>query len=509
MNSWHPLHFLAQNLPVESAVLENPTWKRFQREVDRGGYDVVAITFTLSFAKKLLDMVTWLRAAHPEIEIIIGGYGTALFSEAYGIEEEIRSKVNAICFGEGLAFMRDYLAKRWGVATVLPMRQELVPTKASLFRTHLPVYRQLNFVKSLGCWNSCSFCATSSHFGHKKVEVASMQELYEAIRQMSAKYPSIQSAVVYDENFLDKREQVLELSRLLEQDKRLHARPLCLTVFSSVSTIAKYSVEELLRCCIGTIFVGVESFCGDIISNEALGKRRGEDVAALFERLHQSGINTIGSMVIGWDGHDKENVHAEMEKFVALNPTLYQVVPLHAIPGTPLWQKLKRERRIIEDYKYEEDGVCNGNFRYQSFTHREIEGEVFTTYARLVEEGGPWPFRIFANLLAGYHTLSQSDDELLRLRAQGFGKMMRVSFPLAFASGLVFFGRAFRARWRRAMALYARVSPSWFVCGALLGAVALPLMALYSLSGIAMFHLRRDGDQPDTIYRTYPSVAAS
>ncbi|MBN2545570.1 MAG: hypothetical protein JXB50_07225 [Spirochaetes bacterium] len=47
MNSWHPLHFLEQNLPLASAVLENPTRNRFKRELINGNYNIIAMTFTV------------------------------------------------------------------------------------------------------------------------------------------------------------------------------------------------------------------------------------------------------------------------------------------------------------------------------------------------------------------------------------------------------------------------------------------------------------------------------
>ena len=66
--SWYSLHFLAQNLPVPSVVLENPTMRRFQEEVEGGGYQVVAIGFTVITTARVLEMVSWLKRARPEIE---------------------------------------------------------------------------------------------------------------------------------------------------------------------------------------------------------------------------------------------------------------------------------------------------------------------------------------------------------------------------------------------------------------------------------------------------------
>src|SRR5665811_552727 len=55
--SWHSLHFMAQNIPVSSVVLENPSMKAFQKEINKGEYEIVAIGFTILLTKKVLEMV--------------------------------------------------------------------------------------------------------------------------------------------------------------------------------------------------------------------------------------------------------------------------------------------------------------------------------------------------------------------------------------------------------------------------------------------------------------------
>lgn len=502
-HSWHPLHYLAQNLPVPSVVLENATWKRFTAEVRGGAYDVVALTFTVLHARKVLEMVRWLRQEQPAVELILGGYGTVIFSEDLGIEREIERSVDHICRGEGLSFMRRYLAERWDVHEVLPLQQHLVPSRNSLFRSRLTLYRQITFVSALGCENACVFCSTSGHYGHTKTSIARGRELYQLIREEARAFPDVQSAVVYDENFLEDREPVLELMRCMEQDRELQERPFLLTVFASVRAISRFSVEELVRCGIGTIFIGVESFRSEILRGEQLDKRGGHDISTLFAELNDAGINTLGSMVIGWDGHTPENVGRELDAFVALNPTFYQVVPLHPIPATPLWRRIRAEGRLIEGYRYEEDGVARSNFRYRHFDHAQIDALVFATYSRLVEEGGPWPFRLFENLRRGARNLAAHAVPAMAVRGRAYHRMARTVLPLAVLSGLLFRGSGFRARWRRVMGDLWRERPVGFVQGLLVAAVLLPVLGLLHLWGALRFHLSPHGDQPERCRRVY------
>jgi len=94
--SWHALHFIAQNLPVESTVLENPSPRSFKSEVRKGNYQIVAISFNFLLSDKVLEMAEWLKSEFPHITLIIGGYGTALFKEDFPLGEKLKKTVDHI-----------------------------------------------------------------------------------------------------------------------------------------------------------------------------------------------------------------------------------------------------------------------------------------------------------------------------------------------------------------------------------------------------------------------------
>ena len=171
--SWYSLHFLAQNLAIPSVVLENPSMRQFQHEVSRYNYQVVALGFTVITAARILAMVHWLKKNYPAIDIILGGYGTAVFRDPDATAARLQAEVDYICFGEGLEFMRKYLDERWGIRQNLPLRQDFIPMEHCFFRTSLPIFTQLVFLGSLGCTFGCSFCATSSQFDRRRILIAS------------------------------------------------------------------------------------------------------------------------------------------------------------------------------------------------------------------------------------------------------------------------------------------------------------------------------------------------
>jgi radical SAM superfamily enzyme YgiQ (UPF0313 family) len=502
--SWHCLHFLAQNLPVASTVLENPAPDEVKRELASGEYQVVALSFNQMMLNKVLELARWLKKTHPHIDLVVGGYGTAVFSEQHPLVDELEGLCDQICTGEGLEFFRGYLEERWEVSSPPgPLTQELLPSINSLFRTRLPLFRQMMFVGGLGCIHGCSFCATSHHFDRKHIPLFQGEELFKSILEQARKFPDIQSAVIYDEDFLAKRENVEALTAGMARYPELRERPLLLTVFASMSSLRRYSIEELVACGIGTVYVGVETFQDDILEEEGLGKRKG-NVEELFSELHDHGINTLGSLIIGWDGQTPESAREDARRFVSLNPTFYQVVPLHPAPGTPLWERLMNEGRMRDDYEIENDSIGDFTFVLRNMEREEAEGVVSWTYTGLVEEGGPWPFRLAANLLRGYRNLRDSDNPLLRERALAYEKLLKPILPVALLCRAMFHGEAFRHHHREFRRDVRELSPARYLLAWVTGLALWPFLQLLSGWGRLKYRLNPLGDQPNKIRRTYP-----
>jgi radical SAM superfamily enzyme YgiQ (UPF0313 family) len=502
--SWHSLHFLAQNIAIDSVVLENPSFTGFQKEVNEGKYEIIAIGFTIPLTAKVLEMVDWIKANHPSIEIILGGYGTAIFKESYEISTHLKSLVDRICFGDGNHFMNSVIREKWGIENHRPIKQDLIPLSNSFFRTRIELFKQIVLVSGLGCVYGCSFCATSSQFNKKYIPFFNGQQLFENLYQQFIKLRDIQSAIIYDEDFLHNRKRVLEFTEHF-QNSELQNSSFLLTIFASVQSINRYSIEELVACGIGTIFIGVETLSDEVLSSEGLVKRKGE-ITEIFDQLHAHGINTLGSLVIGWDSQTEELAKADASQFIELNPTFYQVIPLHVIPGTKLWEDMKRENRISDKYSFDLDGISEMNFDTKTFSHSEALKLVFSTYSGLVEQGGPWPFRLFENLIKGYLTLKDNNNPLLQNRARIYKSMIFPVCILSFSSRFLFHGKGFRQKWNRTMKLFAYNFPVKFIFSVVISPLVTIILSGIYMYGNLKFSLSKSGDQPEFIRKEYKNL---
>lgn len=458
---------------------------------------MVAIGFTVLLSGKVLEMTEWLKANYPEIEIVLGGYGTAIFREKLPIAQRLEMNSNHICFGDGIAFFRELIFSRYGLKSPVNLQQKLIPVVNSLFRSHITLYKQHVFVKGLGCTSACSFCSTSAQFRHQYLPMFSAELLIKSMEHRFKEDPEITSYLIYDEDFLSKRDEIMHFIEQIEASD-LQKSNVLLTVFASLQSIRQFTPEELIRCRIGTIFIGVESLSQNVLEAELLKKRRG-DVVETFNLLHSLGINTLGSLVVGWDEQDKESTQKDIDSFIALNPTFYQIVPLHPVPGTRLWEKIKQEERIIPEYRIEHDGISSFNYKTKNFSHAEGLEMILYGYKRLVQYGGPWPVRVLENMFSGIETTNQT----FPFRANTYKRTAKQLLPLFFASVLIIRGFAFWRKWlvlaKKSFGQFPVLSTLWIISSPF---IAVILSLTYRINQIRQF-LSRSGDQPEKIRKAY------
>jgi hypothetical protein len=179
------------------------------------------------------------------------------------------------------------------------------------------------------------------------IPVLDERELYEGMVRYWAVNPFTTSVNIYDENFLDYKDRVDSLGRLIRADTALGLRHLNYFTFGSVSAISKYDPEELVLNGLDTVWIGVES------KFTQLRKTKGADTVDVFDALHQVGIKTIGSMILGLDVQNELNVVADEDFFIRLNPTFQQISILTVEPSMPLarlYSKQKQQKYPWENY---------------------------------------------------------------------------------------------------------------------------------------------------------------
>jgi hypothetical protein len=403
-------HVLAQNISWPSVILEYPRWEDFRAEVDKG-YPYLGISAYPPHLDTVMKMCEYTRKAAPRTKILLGSYAAQAFAATY--DEATRKRyVDHVVLGEGVRFMRELV----GDPTDAPVQQVLFPKAGGSmpWLTRYPKGSIGFLISGLGCIGGCDFCSTTAMFGGKRVQLLTPDELFHGVRMYHDHFPDVMMVFVIEE---DHFRVPAHLARLRDQwlaQPSIYESMETFT-FGSVDNIAKFAAEHgwdaILEAGIGAIFIGVESkFAGE----HGYDKRDEADARDVFARLHAMGIRTVGAWMCGWDWHDHSNIYEDLNYFVALRPTYQQLTRVSPFPGTPLWEKLRKDGRVT-DVPWEDVHFWSGAQKNSHLETHETLNLVQEGYDLMYRTWGPSAMRRLDVQLDGYQYCMRSSNPALRI----------------------------------------------------------------------------------------------
>jgi hypothetical protein len=400
--SWG-IMMIQENISAPSTVLDFPTRARFAQELTIGQYDIVGISSIIVNLGKVKEMCRMVRELSPHSVIVVGGHLAALPN----LEKIIDA--DHIVRGEGIAWMRSYLGEDEQAAIRHPaivsgfqtriMGMKLPDRKGATAATIIP---------SVGCPMGCNFCTTSAFFGGKGKFVNfydTGDQLFEVMNQIESKL-KVQSFFVMDENFLLHRKRAM---RLLERMKAA-GKSWELAVFSSANAIRKYSIQELVELGVSWIWMGLES------PNASYSKLQGSDTVQLTRELREHGIRVQGSTIIGLEHHTPTNITEEIDHAVAHQADFHQFMLYTPVPGTPLYEEMTEQGRMLDIDPADIHGQFKFNFQHAAISRDDSKQFLDWAFWRDFERNGPSVYRITQTILQGWKRYRDYPDARVRER---------------------------------------------------------------------------------------------
>ncbi len=202
---------------------------------------------------------------------------------------------------------------------------------------------------SSGCPYRCEFCDIPALYGR--------QPRLKTPQQLAAELDAIMAqrnhpTVIYfvDDNFIGNRKATREmLPHLIAWQKR-HGFPLRFACEATLNLAKQREILSLMRDAeFHTVFVGIET-----PEIDALKHMRKEQNAALpmleaIRTLNSYGLEVTSGIILGLDT-DTADTEARLKAFIdASQVPILTINLLQALPKTPLWDRLKRDGRVIAD----------------------------------------------------------------------------------------------------------------------------------------------------------------
>jgi radical SAM superfamily enzyme YgiQ (UPF0313 family) len=244
-------------------------------------------------------------------------------------------------------------------------------------------YNRITVQTSRGCPHRCEFCASSilltPRYKVKPVEKV-MAEI-RAIKQIWPR-PFIEFA---DDNSFVHREHYKQLLRELARENLRWFTETDIRVAEDNELLALMRDAGCQQVLIGLETPRAASLNGvELKSNWKLRKQ--DAYKAAIAKIQSYGITVNGCFILGLDG-DTPDVFDEVFHFVK-ESGLYevQITFLTAFPGTPLYERLRREGRLLKEQAWELCTLFDINVQPKNMTVSELQAGFLRLGQRLYSQ---------------------------------------------------------------------------------------------------------------------------
>ena len=411
--SWG-IMMIQKNISAPCTVLDFPTRDAFARELARNRYDVVGISSIIVNVGKAREMCRVVRKLSPHSTIVVGGHVAAI----PGVERLLDA--DHIVKGDGIAWMRRYLGEDADAPVRHPAPSSGFDLRVMGVKVPDMVDRSATVIASVGCPIGCNFCTTSAFFGGKGKMLNFCETGEELFRVMEEAETSrkVQSFLIMDENFLLQRQRAMDLLARMKKAGKSWA----LNVFSSANAIRKYSCDELVELGIASIWVGLES------PRSHYAKLDGADTLGMVRELRAHGITLLGSTILGLEHHTPENISQEIEHAIAHETDLHQFMLYTAMPGTPLYQEMAEQGKLLDTDLADIHGQFGFNFEHAAISREESKKFLDRAFWRDFERNGPSLFRVCRTTFEGWKRHKNHPDLRVRERFERQARSLRRAY---------------------------------------------------------------------------------
>jgi len=198
-------------------------------------------------------------------------------------------------------------------------------------------YMTVNCVQtSRGCPHQCDFCHVTHFFG-KTYRCRPVEEVIEEVTRLEGDF-----IVFIDDNIAGNRQYAQDLFMRLKPLKKKWASQASLTLTRDPELL-KLAAES---GCV-SLFLGMESLSPENLKEVHKGFNQVHQYVDAIRALHDHDIMIVAGLIFGLD-HDDEGVFERTLRFCDTNrielPSFFLLTPL---PGTPLFQKMESEGRLL------------------------------------------------------------------------------------------------------------------------------------------------------------------
>jgi radical SAM superfamily enzyme YgiQ (UPF0313 family) len=238
---------------------------------------------------------------------------------------------------------------------------------------------------SRGCPFSCDFCDIIVMFGRRPryKSPAQVGRELDALRRAGAR-----KVFFVDDNFIGNKARAKETLRFLAAYQGQHGRRLRFGTEASLNLADDPELLELFRAAgFEWAFLGIETPDPATLREAAKTQNCAGDMLAAVRRIHAAGIDILAGFIVGFDRDTPASFDLQRRFILDSGIMVAMVGLLTALPKTPLYERLKREGRLVEGAANGDNTRARTNIVPKNMTAEQMSDGYVKLYADLLADG--------------------------------------------------------------------------------------------------------------------------
>jgi radical SAM superfamily enzyme YgiQ (UPF0313 family) len=213
---------------------------------------------------------------------------------------------------------------------------------------HRDKYTSMPIQFSRGCPFQCEFCDIITIYGRRpraKTPTQVIREL-DVLRRLGWR----NEVFIVDDNFIGNHAQALQLSRELIEWQKLHQQPFSFYTEASIDLASRTELmEAMVEANFMYVFIGIETPSAEALKESRKFQNLRKNNVEQVRIIQEKGLWVLAGFIVGFDSDD-ETIFARQLDFIDQTAIAWAMAGiLMAPPTTALFDRMKREGRLIED----------------------------------------------------------------------------------------------------------------------------------------------------------------
>ena len=215
----------------------------------------------------------------------------------------------------------------------------------------LKAYYSMSVQFSRGCPFDCEFCDIIKLYGRipRTKSPEQMVQEFEALYRLGWRG----QLFLVDDNFISNKRDALKLLPVLAEWQKARGYPFTLFTEATVNLARMDALMDvMIEAGFNSVFLGIETPNPEALIKmkkaQNTSKQDEDYLLQSVRKIQQKGMRVDGGFILGADGDDESAFDAQIEFIQEAGIPMASVGLLHAIKGTDLYERLKRENRLLD-----------------------------------------------------------------------------------------------------------------------------------------------------------------